>query len=329
MPFGTRFIAGPLWLMQKKTDTKKRVMKKILILSILLLPQIILSQIINHFDNLDSKWHVAKTYPNANQQNPNFVETTTTIYGFQGDTIVNSEQWFKLYSTRDSLFQNDLLFHGLLRKENNRVFYLDTLNQLDTLYDFSLNVGDSVLFNLNGVYQEWLPVIEIDSIQINGQYYKKMKFAEPSISAFDWLNEEWIEGIGSIHGPLFPAYPVKFSEEIPDSMLLTCTFSNNQQVWQHSNYQSCYVNIVLGVAQLELLDFKIYPNPFTDRVHIENIGLQQYELTVLSGLGQIIKQVEIKNEIQTIDLTELKAGIYFLNIENGENTKTMKIIKKH
>lgn len=304
-------------------------MKTTILLSILLLPTILLGQVINHFDNLDSKWNVAKTYPAANQQNPNFVATTTTVYGFQGDTLINSELWFKLYSTSDSLFQSNLLYHGLLREENNKVYYLDTLNQLDTLYDFSLNVGDSFLFDLYGMYPEWLQVVNIDSVQISGDYYRRLKFAEPTMNAFDELNEVWIEGIGSIHGPLFPNFPVKFSQEMPDSMLVSCTYSNNQQVWQHQSYPSCYVNIVLSVDQLELSYFKIYPNPFMDRIHIENNGLQQYGLSVLNSLGQTIKQIQVNNDNQTIDLTELKAGIYFLRIESRENAKTMKMIKKH
>ena len=304
-------------------------MKKKIIFSILLLPSILFGQVINHFDNLDSKWNVAKTYPNGNQQNSNFVETKTTIYGFQGDTIVNSEQWFKIYSTNDSLFQNDLLYRGLLRAENSKVFYLNTLNQLDTLYDFSLNVGDSVLFDLYGMYPEWLQVTSVDSIQINGDYYRRQKFEEPSINAFDWLDEEWIEGIGSKHGPLFPAFPVKFSEEIPDSMLTSCSFSNNQQVWQHPNYPSCYVNIVLSIDQLELLGFKVYPNPFSDRIHLENSRLQHYELIILNGLGQTVKSTQVNGESQTIDLAGLKAGIYFMKIQNGKNSETVKMIKKH
>lgn len=304
-------------------------MKTTIIFSILLLPSIIWGQVINHFEHLDSKWNVAKTYSAANQQNPNFVATTTTVYGFQGDTLINSEQWFKLYSTSDSTFQNDLLYRGLLRAENSKVFYLDTLNQLETLYDFSLSVGDSVLFDLYGIYSEWLQVINVDSVQINGDYYRRLKFDEPSFSAFDWLDEEWIEGIGSKHGPLFPAFPVKFSEEIPDSMLLTCSSSDNQQIWQHPSYQSCYVNIVLGVDQLKFSDFKIYPNPFVDRIHIENIGLEQYELTILNSLGQTISQTQINSDTTIIDLADLKAGIYFLRIDNGVKPMTVKIIKKY
>jgi hypothetical protein len=314
----------------KRTNPlKHRVMKTTILLSMLMLPTILWSQVINHFDTPDSRWTVARTYPAANQQNPNFVATTTTVYGLQGDTLINSEQWFKLYSTNDSLFQSNLLYRGLLREENNKVFYLDTINQLDTLYDFSLNVGDSVLFDLYGVDAEWLQVINIDSIQISGNYYRRLNFAEPTINAFDELNEIWIEGIGSIHGPLFPNLPVKFSQEIPDSMLVTCTFSNDQQVWQHLSYPSCHVNIVLGIDQLGLFDFQIYPNPFTDKIYVENIGLQQYEFTILNNLGQMIKQIQVNGDNQTIDLSELKAGVYHLRIYSQDKAMTMTMIKKH
>lgn len=78
---------------------------------------------------------------------------------------------------------------------------------------------------------------------------------------------------------------------------------------------------------MELLDFKIYPNPFTDKIQIENIGLQQYEITILNRLGQTIKQIQVNNKNQTIDLTGLKAGIYLLRINDRELIKTMKIIK--
>ncbi|MCC5922527.1 MAG: T9SS type A sorting domain-containing protein [Crocinitomicaceae bacterium] len=304
-------------------------MKTTILLSIFLLPSILLGQVINHFGNLDSKWNVAKSYPSGNQQNPNFVATITKVYGFQGDTLIDSEQWFKLYSSSDSLFESNLLYLGLLREENNKVFYLDTLNQLDTLYDFSLNVGDSVLFDLYGMYPEWLQVVNVDSVQISGDYYKRLKFAEPTINAFDELNEIWIEGIGSIHGPLFPSFPIKFSQEIPDSMLVTCTFSNNQQVWQHQSYPSCYVKVVLSVDQMEILNFKIYPNPFTDRIHFENNGLQQYRLTVLNSLGQTIHKIQANTNNRIIDLSDFQAGIYFLKIESGDNIKTIKMIKKH
>lgn len=303
-------------------------MKTLMIFLVLLLPTILSGQVINHFDNLDSEWNVAKTYPDGNQQNPNFAATTTTIFTFQGDTVVNGEQWFKLYSATDSSHQDDLLYRGLLREDNSRVLYIDTLDQLDTLYDFNVSVGDSVEFELNGTTPEWLEVINVDSIEINGALYKRIKFEEPTVQAFDKLNEVWIEGIGSIHGPLFPNYPVKFSQEIPDSMLVTCSYADNQQVWQHPSYESCYVDIVLGVEKKEIVDFNLYPNPFSDNIYFDNSSSEGFDLAVRSSTGKLLKQLHIKDDHKTIDLSGLNEGIYFLTFRGRETIKTIKIIKK-
>ncbi|MCO6497664.1 MAG: T9SS type A sorting domain-containing protein [Chitinophagaceae bacterium] len=71
----------------------------------------------------------------------------------------------------------------------------------------------------------------------------------------------------------------------------------------------------------------IYPNPFADIIHIKNIGLQKYQLTILNSLGQTIKHWQVNNDNPVINLLELKAGIYFLRIDNQKNAITMKIIK--
>lgn len=309
-------------------------MKPILIFFTISLPSLLFGQIINHFNHLDSRWNVAKTFTAATQEHPFFAATTTTIFGFQGDTLINNKQWYKIFSTNDSLFQSNLIYRGLLRTENKLILYRDTSNQVDTLYDFNLKLGDSVLFNIYGLFPERLAVIKIDSIQLNGKQYKRFQFEEPSMSAFDWLNEAWIEGIGSIHGPLFPHSPRKFSEEVRDSMFLTCSYSDKQQIWQHPSYSKCYVNIVLGLQKKELLKFKIYPNPFSNKISLENTNSESQRpsglnLTILNSIGQPVKQIKVTSNKQTIDLSELNDGVYLLKINDQKSTATMKIIKKH
>jgi len=305
-------------------------MKTNILLTILTFPIFVFGQVTNHFDNLDTKWNVAMTYPNGNIQNPNFVATTTTVYGFQGDTLLNSNLWFKLYSTSDSLFQNNLTFKGFTRTDNNRVLFLDTLNQLDTLYDFNISIGDSILFNLYGQYPEKIPVINIDSIQINGQYYKRFHFAEPTmVNAFDLLSEVWIEGIGSIHGPIFTNFPIKFSTEIPDSLILTCTQSNSQQYWQHPTYNSCYLNIVLGIDNKSKIDLTFFPNPVQDIIKINLIKTENYEINVFNLAGQKLIQKTITSDFVTIDLTTLNDGIYFITVDSKNGRWANKLLTKH
>jgi len=317
------------FMANSKNPENRRTMKTRTLYLFLFLPTLLFGQKTNHFNHLDSKWNVARTYPAANQQNPNFVATTTTIYGYRGDTLINNQQWFKLYATNDSLFQKNLVYQGLTRTENNRVLYQDATYQLDTLYDFDLKVGDSVLFNLFGKNPEKIPVTDIDSIEINGETCKRFRFAEPKIIAFDEFNEVWIEGIGSIHGPLFPHFPVKFSQEMPDSMLLTCTYSDSQQRWQHPSYSACYIQIVLGMKTQEDFNFNVYPNPFSERITIENNRKEIFDLTILNSSGQIVRKMKISSIPETIDLTELTNGIYLLRINSKEINTTIKLVKNH
>jgi hypothetical protein len=300
-----------------------------IILSLLLFPTLIFGQITNHFENVNSKWYVAKTFPSANMQNPNFVATTTTVFGFHGDSLYNGETWYKLYSTQDSLFISSLIYQGLIRAENNRILFIDSLNQLDTLYNFNLVIGDSVLFNLDGQFPEKIPVIDIDSIQINGQFYRRFKFAEPLMNAFSELNEVWIEGIGSIHGPIFPNTPRQFAQEIPDSLILICTYSNSQQYWQHLSFNSCYLNIVLGSDRITETDLKIYPNPFQDNVKIKLTRADNYEINIFNSSGQKLIQKIITSDILAIDLTTLIDGIYFITVDSNSSRWTSKLLKKH
>ncbi|MDB2597040.1 T9SS type A sorting domain-containing protein [Schleiferiaceae bacterium] len=303
-------------------------MKSVLINALFLIPTIIFGQIENHFQNQDSKWSVTQTYPNGIPTNPNLNLTETLIYGFQGDSTYNSLTWNKLYFTRDTLFMSNLKYGGLLRSDNNYVMHIDTLNQLDTLYNFDLNLGDSAYFNIFGMFPEWLEVTEIDSVQIGSSFYKTIEFAEPSVSAFDWLDEKWIEGIGSIHGPLFPHYPRKFSEETPDSMFLTCSFTNASQVWNHPAYSSCYTNVYLDIDEKKETIFKVYPNPFSEYVILESQYFpNQTRIELYNSIGQLLNEFEPTSSIYKIDLRSLNNGIYFLKIKIESHYKTIELIK--
>jgi hypothetical protein len=301
-----------------------------IILSILLLPTLIFGQISNHFENPSSKWYVAKTFPSGNMQNPNFVSTTTTVFGFQGDSLIGGETWYKLYATQDSLFISNLIYKGLTRSESNRILFIDSLNQLDTLYDFNLNVGDSVLYNFYGTIQEKIPVINIDSIQIGGQFYRQFHFGEPIFpNAFDELNELWIEGIGSIHGPIFPNFPFKFSGEFPDELHVTCTSFNNQQFWQNPFYNSCYINIVLSTDNKFKSNITIYPNPFSEHLKISMGIMDKYEIKIFNTSGQKIYEESITSDYTNINLTGLNDGIYFITVDSKRERWTSKLLRKH
>ena len=68
----------------------------------------------------------------------------------------------------------------------------------------------------------------------------------------------------------------------------------------------------MTVADIENNSIKIYPNPITGLLTIKGISLKT-ELIITNTYGEIVFKTVAKNNELTIDVSELPAGIYFVN----------------
>jgi len=71
----------------------------------------------------------------------------------------------------------------------------------------------------------------------------------------------------------------------------------------------------------------VYPNPFTDMLHISVETWRAASLHVINTAGMIVHTQTITNPDETIQLGHLPAGMYFIRIGNGGMVKTVKAIK--
>lgn len=282
-----------------------------------------------NFVDPDAVWNVARTYPNANPQNPDFVETTTKVFGFIGDTIIGSETWLKFFSTADSNFVSGFTYLGNLGEENGYVYFMDTLYSIDTIYNFNLQIGDSVFYNF-GWESNYLQIENIDSIEISGEYHKRFFIEEPNYPPM-FMSEVWIEGIGSVHGPLFPKYPGVFSNEIPDSLNLTCYKIENSIIWNNPFYDDCYVSIILSSREIEKVQFKLFPNPVKDKLKVEipknESGNCMISIFNLFGTKLMAESFNQDGTIEIIT-TSLRNSFYIIEIEFENKTYRQKFIKE-
>ncbi|MCF8302857.1 MAG: T9SS type A sorting domain-containing protein [Bacteroidales bacterium] len=305
-------------------------MKKILTLLLIMAGLSAFAQQTSVFVNPEAKWNVAATYPNANPQNPNFVETSTLVYGYLGDTLINNQLWLKIYSTPDSAFLENHTYLGNIREGNERILFMNAEAQIDTVYDFNLSIGDSVFYEFETGQAQYLEIQHVDSIIIKGEYHKRFHFQIPDFPPLE-LDEVWIEGLGSVHGPLFPANPQLFSSEVPDSTNLTCFELEQAMYWNNPFYEQCYISIILSAPNFAGNSFKIYPNPVEKRLRIEfqddkevNGRLYIYDFT-----GKIVySSVLNKERFQYVNTSLLKQGIYLLEINTGSTLYRNKLIKR-
>jgi len=78
-----------------------------------------------------------------------------------------------------------------------------------------------------------------------------------------------------------------------------------------------------GIEGVQELD--IFPNPTSGIINISGLS-EPAELKVYSIQGQLLKSAaQVQN---TVDISDLPAGVYFLNISTGDKTFLKKITKE-
>ena len=92
-------------------------------------------------------------------------------------------------------------------------------------------------------------------------------------------------------------------------------------------YVSAYDPNLLGTSELtRAQSIKVYPNPFKDIINISNA--ENYTSGVVVDMsGRVVKTL---SKVQSqLDLGDLSAGVYVLNLTSKEGTKTsIKLVKK-
>ena len=84
-----------------------------------------------------------------------------------------------------------------------------------------------------------------------------------------------------------------------------------------------YTNFeVTGVENVESdkFEYSVYPNPACDYVYTNAQG----DLSVYNLSGAVVKQAQGN----CVEVRDLPAGMYILNIQNGNNSHSMKFVKK-
>jgi hypothetical protein len=90
---------------------------------------------------------------------------------------------------------------------------------------------------------------------------------------------------------------------------------------------------ITSASEIFAPNLKIYPNPFTDAVRIEDVeitmGHAPLSLRITNAAGVIVHTQKITSPNETIRLEHLPQGVYFFTFENGKQSKTMKVVKEN
>ena len=83
-----------------------------------------------------------------------------------------------------------------------------------------------------------------------------------------------------------------------------------------------------AVPELNALDFSIYPNPANSKINIllQQDDWQNTEASILDISGRMVSTINLQAILTIVDISQLKSGVYFIRISNGNKSGVRKVI---
>lgn len=286
-----------------------------------------------------------------------FGESYDGLFIAEIDTTIGSTQYSRFYSAKDwGGYKN--LIHFLSEDtltQQVHIYKLDSLNGIDVaskklLYDFRIEEDDSVSV---GFYPDFLGgwnrsdtlvVISLEGFDSldncsyafgtgpfmndSARVYSLTDTGSPSSGSFE--NISWIEGTGSLGGPISPS--LAGNECLNTTIKLTCHYKDGILEFKRASsvfWNTCF--FAVSIDQEELSSEFIYPNPVSNRLWIDIPGIDDRieSISLLSLDTKILKTVSVDrvDSLLEFSLENIPSGLYLLRLKSKEKYYYKKVTK--
>jgi hypothetical protein len=268
-----------------------------------------------YFADTTAQWNVLDVF---------WQTASTKVYNTNGDTIMNGISYQRIKGNDNSV--------SYLNRSGNKVYRRSNNGNCDILtYDFDMQAGDAMpLSTLDACTPStsFTAVVDsVDSIYINR--WRKRMFLHYSNNGSNWLNDVWVDGIGSTRDLfLRPANLLSLTDG--DEYALLCYSENGNVLLRDSSYKFVYYfdstsymsncNLIrTGIGDIGTSVSSIYPNPTSSSFTITLSQQPQPNTIILihDALGRTVRQETLTTSTQQIDVTELPNGMYTYAISNS------------
>ena len=277
--------------------------KLLLILSLSLVVPCLAQDYKPLLDNIN-EWHVTTCYYGC----------LTDIYYTDGDTIVDGKN-YKILDGYHFISRTFLLREELETRKVYLNFIQTSRNEEYLLYDFSLNVGDSIdIKNPISPFPTDAGFYKVDSIDYqelaDGNEYRHFNLSPTPSNTISSTTAVWIEGVGSLSLINAPGgYP-----DINGAGHLSCFFKNGELFYSNLDSISGCEPVILsndiGYSSLEKVALNtVIKDGQCQMYHTENIRL----LDIFDLHGRKLSEMKTNGQEQlSLDFSNYSKGIYLV-----------------
>jgi len=290
----------------------------ILSISFLIISHYVKSQDYLPFPKDSATWYTAYSYP---WPHPPFIYYTTYKYETQGDTIINSFEYTKLFSC-DAFEDSFPNYIGAYRVEidSDKVYYIEeNLTTESLLYDFSMSPGDTITIYGSGYDPFNLICLDTSTVILNGIPHKELLIYSYLDNGTECYTT-WIRGIGSLRMPLetnqFCALSFEWAYD------LSCYYYKGNQIYywiENPYFEGCAgTNEYIGIKDKETDNsFSVFPNPVLtiSKINYPYPVHELFDFQILNASGIIVQSESgIKLQSISIDKNDLSPGFHIIQL---------------
>jgi hypothetical protein len=279
------------------------------------------SQVYYSFPDSSASWNIeVKAYCWGGIPGPLYNAYSIT---FSKDTVISNVTYHKLtipflqyFSGASCALDNTKLnvYKGAIRQDTTakKVFFVPPYgNTEQLLYDFTMQLGDTIRGYLGSFAFQKQIVQSIDSVWVGNTYRKRWNIDTN-------YDVHIIEGIGSTYGVIEPL-PGNTVDQPERSII--CFRQNAQTIFPNPN--NCELITSINSADKILNQVKIFPNPSNGTFTIDFDKANIKEIVLTDLLGKVILK-QVLNGQSDFKINPLKSGVYILTLINTENKKVNK-----
>lgn len=240
------------------------------------------------------------------------IPVQTVFMKISGDTAYSGNQYYKFYSSDDSLF-SVMYLDGLVREDTAAgiVWYKDLHNPCgpeEEIYIDTLDEGES---HMGYTCAPLSFMVDSSSyIFLDGKLRKVMIF---NLNGGANPREYWVEGFGSTFSPVKPHHNFCVADL---EYHVLCIHRNSTLVWSNPLFTECYWPDVSALGEVQDEEnIRVYPNPSADDLRIT--GAEELsEICLLNLQGALIRSWSGPlSPPLTLEAGEIPGGTYLLVIK--------------